>query len=434
MDSPVHITLYHNFVILKPHVGIISELETINLIINTLDVLKKILFTMIFLGMLASFASAEQIPDYYKPYAPIYLDKDTYTWTDKIRITIVAPSWDENEHGIDSIGEDPDYAVKISTSSHNLKPYELRETAPSSGTFTGEVTLTGFSHDTDGDGDPDTTPRTAGGGPTDGFLESDRDDGITISFEFADGVVLTQSATISWNVGQIEFSSPSYLAEDQVLVQVHDPDMNLNPETPDNVQVDVSSDSDSAGVSVVATETDDESGIFEAAISVSQSSESSGNRLRAVPGDSIVARYHDRTLPEPYAIADDLEVTATSVIDSSLPSTKRVSVDDLYFADAAGKEISSPKAGEQVQIVVHIQNNQEYQQGFTSIIQITDKNGSVVSLSWITGRLAEAQGFELSQSWVPKQSGQYTIESFVWKSLDDATPLSENQMHVVSVD
>lgn len=396
--------------------------------------LEKILTAVVFLITATGFAGAEQIPDYYKPYAPIYFDKDTYTWTDKIKITIVAPSWDENEHGIDSIGNDPEHAVKISTSSHSLKQYELRETAPSSGTFTGEVTLTGFLHDTDGDGDMDTVPRTTGGGPTDGFLEADRNDGITVSFEFADGVVLTESATITWNIGQIEFSSPSYLEEDQILIQMYDPDMNLNPETLDNVQVEVSSDSDSAGVSVVATETDDESGIFEVALSVSQNSESSGNRLRAMPGDTIVARYHDRTLPNPYSTSDELEITTMSTIDSDIPSIKRVTIGDLYFADGTGNQITSPRAGEQVQIVGHLQNNQAYQQGFTSIIQITDKNGQVVSLSWVSGRLADIQGFEISQSWIPKQNGQYTIEMFVWKSLEDTTPLSENQTHLVSVE
>ncbi len=374
-------------------------------------------------------AYAEQIPDYYKPYAPIYLDKEVYTWTDKIHITIVAPSWDENEHGIDSIGDDADYAVKISTSSHDLKPYKLTETSQSSGTFTGEVTLTGFSHDVDGDGNDDTTPRTTGGGPTDGFLEADRDDGITISFEFADGVVLTQSATISWNVGQIEFSNES----DKITIQVNDPDMNLNPEAVDNLEIDISSDSDSAGISVSATETDDDSGIFQATITLTQTNESSGNRLRAIPGDTITARYHDRTLPSPYSIADDLEITTTYTVESNMPSTKRISIDDVYFADATGNQIPTPKLDERLQIITHIQNNQEFPQGFTSIIQITDENGIVVSLSWITGKMDGAQDFELSQSWTPRQSGDYTIETFVWKSLDDTTPLSENHMQSISV-
>ena len=407
----------------------LSKLEAINLMTSNHIVLKQALAIIPLIIPLITAAYAEQIPDYYKPYAPIYLDKAVYTWTDKIHITIVAPSWDENEHGIDSIGDDPDYAVKISTPSHNLKPYKLTETSQSSGTFTGEVTLTGFSHDVDGDGNDDTNPRTTGGGPKNGFLEVDRDDGITISFEFADGVVLTQSATISWNVGQIEFSNEA----DKIIVQVSDPDMNLNPEAVDNLEIDVSSDSDSAGISVSAIETDDDSGIFQVGITLTQSNESSGNRLRALPGDTITARYHDRTLPYPYSISDDLEITTTYGVESSLPSTKRISIDDVHFADASGNKIPAPKVDEQLQVVAHIQNNQEFPQGFVSIIQITDENGVVVSLSWITGRMEGAQDFELSQSWTPRQGGDYTIETFVWKSLDDTTPLSQNHMQSVSV-
>ncbi len=396
--------------------------------------MKKIIFSIIPLVILTNLAYAQQTPDYYKPYAPIYFDKDVYSWTDKIRITIVAPSWDENEHGIDSIGDDPSHAVKISTPSHELGPYELRETAPSSGTFAGEVTLTGFLHDADGDGDSDTVPRTSGGGPTDGFLEVDRDDGITISFEFADGVVLTKSSRVSWNIGQIEFSDPNYLENEQILIQVIDADMNLNPEAVDNLNIDVSSDSDTAGISVAATETDDESGIFTVIISLTQTDESSGNRLHAIPGDTIIARYHDRTLPSPYSISDDIEITSMATVGSNVPSNKRMGINDLYFANSNGKQISSMSAGQQVQIVTHVQNTQDYEQGFTNIIQITDKDGAVVSLSWLSARLDAADIMEISQSWIPKQKGQYTVESFVWKSLSDATPLSQTQIQTVLVE
>jgi hypothetical protein len=396
--------------------------------------MKKIIFAMMPLVILTNFAYAEQIPDYYKPYAPIYLDKDVYSWTDKIRITIVAPSWDENEHAIDSIGGDPNYAVKISTPSYSLGPYKLTETSPSSGKFTGEVTLTGFSHDADGDGEFDTVPRTSGGGPTNGFLQVDRDDGITVSFEFADGVVLTKSAKVSWNVGQIEFSNSNYLENEQILIQITDPDMNLNPEALDNLNIDVSSDSDTAGISVVATETDDETGVFTATISLTQTGESSGNRLRAMPGDTIVARYHDRTLPSPYGVSDNIEIISTATVGSNVPSNMRIAINDLYFANANGMELASVTEDKQVQVVTHIQNTQDYEQGFTNIIQITDEDGAVVSLSWLTARFDAGSVMEISQSWIPKQSGQYTIESFVWKSLTDPTPLSQIMMQTVLVE
>lgn len=378
-----------------------------------------------------SAAFAEPIPDYDKPYAPIYLDKKVYSWTDKIRITITAPSWDANEYGIDSIGDDSDHPIKISTPSHSLNMYELTETAPNSGVFSGEITLTGFAHDVDGDGQDDTTPRTSGSGPNGGFLEIDRDDGITISFEFADGVVLTKSAQVSWNLGEVEFSN--HPEDDVIVIRVIDPDMNLNPETLDNVELDVSSESDSAGITIVATETDDESGVFEATLTLTQTNDSSGNRLRALPDDSITAIYKDRTLPSPYSIQDELDITVKSMINSDLPSNSKIAIGEIYLADSTGKEVSSTKQNQQVQIVTQIQNMQNRAQDFVNIIQVTDKNGVVVSISWIVGNLNESQQFEISQSWTPKQKGQFTIQTFVWQSLDDATPLSATQTQNILV-
>lgn len=379
-------------------------------------------------------AYAEQIPDYYKPYAPIYTDKSVYTWTDKIRITIVAPSWNENRYGIDAIGDDVDHPIKISTPSHSLGPYRLTETDPNSGIFTGEVILTGFLHDVDGDGEPDTQPRTTGGGPTNGLLETERDDGITISFEFADGVVLTESVKVSWNSAEIKFSNPSYLVTDKVIIQVRDIDMNLNPESVDQVNVDVMSDSDQAGVSVVATETDDNSGLFEAQIILTQTSESSGNRLLAVPDDTITVIYQDRTLPPPSGIEDELDIMTTAIIESSTPALQKISITDLYIADSSGKEIYEIRADQRVQVVNNIKNNEDYLQEFVCIIQISDSKDSIISLSWMGGQLSAGQSFEVAQSWMLQKGGDYKIETFVWRSLDDTRPLAESYSEYIHID
>ncbi len=65
---------------------------------------------------------AEQIPDYDKPYAPIFTDKSVYTWTDKIKMTVLAPSWNTDRHLIDYIGDTESHPIKISTGSHSLEP------------------------------------------------------------------------------------------------------------------------------------------------------------------------------------------------------------------------------------------------------------------------------------------------------------------------
>ena len=218
--------------------------------------IESILILVILLGFTAF---AETLPDYGNPYAPIFTDKEVYTWTDKIRITIVAPSWNADRHGIDSIGDQEGHLIKISTSDKELEPYKLTETDPNSGTFTGEIILTGFLHDVNGDGIPDTNPRTTGNGPTSGFLETKRDGGITISFEFADGVVLTQSVGVSWNIGDVRFMKDEYTIGDNAVIRVVDLDMNLNPEAIDQFEVEVSSDSDIAGILVNVIETTEDS-------------------------------------------------------------------------------------------------------------------------------------------------------------------------------
>ena len=128
-----------------------------------------------FLPLILLPAFGETNPVYDEPYSPIFTDKSIYSWTEKIKITIISPSWNSNKHSIDSIGNVDSHSIKVATSEDSLKSYKLTETSANSGIFSGEVTLTGFAHDADGDGDIDTMPRTIGNGPTGGFLESDTD-------------------------------------------------------------------------------------------------------------------------------------------------------------------------------------------------------------------------------------------------------------------
>ncbi|MGQ0794806.1 MAG: hypothetical protein ACT4N5_01295 [Nitrosopumilaceae archaeon] len=394
---------------------------------------KKYLVSLFLFSLLFSVASAEPIPNYYKPYAPIATDKQVYSWTDKIQIMINAPSWNENKNGIDSIGDHQGYHIKISTHGHDLEPYKLVETSQNSGVFTGEVTLTGFSHDADGDGKIDTHPRTLGSGPTSGFLEADRDDGITISFEFADGVVLTQIAQIRWNEGIISFDKPSYLPDETARIQIIDPDMNLNPESSDTVTVEISSDSDIAGIKIDATETDEDSGIFVANLSFTSRDKSSGNRLHAIFDDTLYAKNVDHTLPSPFGVADNLEITTESILSSNSPSSNKVTLENVMLTDSSGKIVQKPMVGQQLHVAAEIKNRQDYEQPFVYLVQVTDSTGIVVALSWSKGSIAVDQKLGVSQSWSPNKLDTYTVETFVWKSIDNTLPLSPSTKSVYKI-
>lgn len=367
---------------------------------------------------------AEQIPDYDNPYSPIFTDKPVYSWTDKVKMTIFAPSWNSGSYLIDSIGGDEDHPIKISTESHSLEPYKFTETEVNSGIFTGEITLTGFSHDVDGDGISDTTPRTGGSGPTSGFLEADRDSAMTISFKFANGVVLVKSVPIKWNIGQIQFSEENYLSDKTASIRVIDPDLNLNPESLDQILIHVRSNSDLSGIEVSATETSESSGIFVATISFTQNQSSSGNRLFALPGDMIFAKYDDYTLPTPYSISDKLEIKTFANIDSSIPVLQRLASLPISFSDAFGNPLASFSTNDQIQIVGTVSNEQNFKQKFVYLFQVKDENNSVVSVSWIQSEISENQKLDVSQSWIPTTPGKYVIETYVWSSLNNTIPLS----------
>lgn len=389
------------------------------------------LFFLFSLILIPAFGQSE--PNYDEPYSPIFTDKSVYSWTDKMKITIISPSWNSDKYLINSIGETIDHPIKIATSKHSLEPYRFTETNVNSGVFTAEVILTGFTHDADGDGDFDTTPRTIGGGPTSGFLEVDRDSAITISFEFADGVVLVKSVPVSWNVGTINFIEDVFFLENSAIVRVIDVDMNLNPEALDNLPIQFYSDSDIAGIIVNAVETSENSGSFLATVSLSPNSHSSGNRLYSLPGDEIFAKYDDYTLPKPYSKSDNLEVEAIARFDLSIPPIERIKNSPITFSDGLGNTIQSFSQDSQLQIVGTISNKHDFHQNFIYLFQVKNEQNIVESLSWVQGEISSNQNLDLSQSWIPKKTGIYEINTFVWTSINDPISLAPSMSTLITV-
>ena len=390
---------------------------------------------LILLGLLLLFtpAFAESIPDYDKPYAPIFTDKSVYSWTDKIIISIMAPSWNSNSNQIDSIGNLESHSVKISSGEYSLKPYRLTETNSNSGIFSGEIILTGFLHDVDGDGIFDTNPKTTGNGPTNGFLQSDGDDSISISFEFADGIILVESIPISWNHGTIQFSKDNFLLNDPIQIRVIDSDLNLNPEMIDSINIEVFSDSDMGGLLVNAIETSERSGDFISTITLSPDSSSSGNRLYAIPGDSIFAKYNDHTLPKPFSKSDNQYVETFAKIEHSTLPIDRIHVSPVFLSDGFGNPITSFLSNIQIQIVGSIENQINYDQEFIYFFQIKTSDGIVTSLSWIQGNLFSNQILDISRSWIPEKPDTYILETYVWNSLTESIPLSPSTSTIITV-
>jgi len=362
---------------------------------------------------------------------PIEFNKKVFSWTDRVYIKIVAPDFNSDPNVVDVIGLTTDDKVTVSTTGHSI-PYQLAETGANTGIFTGYVTLTGDptqkgSVGVDGEGtNPSGVESSCNPicGPTDGFLPSTGNDGISVSFEYSRDRTLTGSAFIRWNVGEIKWLQPDYSANGNGILQIVDPDMNLNPNAIDKFETNVWSDSDSGGIKLTMTETAESSGVFQGTAYFTTDFQSSGNRLHVSEGDTVRAEYVDRTLPYPHSPSDQLRIVATTTVGSSLPSLEKAPASNSRILDSSGNVLNKVLVNQQVQIVSDITNKQNREQPFAYLVQIQDSNGITLSLSWITGALSSNQILSLSQSWMPKTSGTYTAQIFVWQSILNPDALS----------
>jgi len=360
--------------------------------------------------------------------ATVELDQKVYTWTDKVYITVVAPDHNFDSNLIDTIGTSNKDPLKVATRAAKLDKYQLTETGTDTGIFTGEVILVGFDHDANGavqnGGKPSFNLSATGNGPTGGYLGASNSDGVSVSYEFSEDETVVGSALVRWNIGEVSWLEASYPASGTGVVRVVDPDMNLNPEAVDNFDVNVWSDSDAGGIDLTVTETNEATGIFEGTVFFTTTDDSSGHRLRVAEGDTVTAEYKDNTLPDPYTVSDELDITATSFIGTVVPPLERAPASNPRVVDAFGNTLDSVSVDQQVQITADLTNGQDREQPFAYLVQVQDDNGVTVSLAWITGSLSAGQSFSPALSWVPSTSGQYTATVFVWESVDNPTALS----------
>ena len=360
--------------------------------------------------------------------ATVELDQKVYSWTDKVYITVVAPDHNFDSNLIDTIGSTSTDPLKVATRDAKLSNYKLTETGTDTGIFTGEVILVGFNHDANGaaqnGGQPSYSLSATGSGPTGGYLGATNSDGVSVSYEFSEDETVVGSALVRWNIGEVSWLEASYPASGTGVVRVVDPDMNLNPEAVDNFDVNVWSDSDAGGISLTVTETNEATGIFEGTVFFTTTDSSSGHRLRVAEGDTVTAEYKDNTLPDPYTVSDELDITATSFIGTVVPPLERAPASNARVVDAFGNTLDNVSVDQQVQITADLTNGQDREQPFAYLVQVQDDNGVTVSLAWITGSLSAGQSFSPALSWVPSTSGHYTATVFVWESVDNPTALS----------
>ena len=242
----------------------------------------------------------------------VELDQKVYTWTDKVRITVVAPDFNTNSDKVESIGNGKQGSITIKTKLGKLENYELVETGTDTGIFVGEIQLTGFPYDKLDVNAFKKLGKTSGNGPNKGMIVADSKDGLVVEFQ-TQGETYTASAIIRWNIGEVQWQKSKYHVGDTGSFVIIDPDANLNPNLIDIFKVRVWSDTDPVGTEIMVIETGQETGIFFGDIQFGNKTKP-GASIKVSLGDTVVVEYEDHTLPEPYKKGDSLVIEAHTTI------------------------------------------------------------------------------------------------------------------------
>ncbi len=113
---------------------------------------------------------------------------------------------------------------------------------------------------------------------------------------------------------------------------------------------------------------------------------------------------------------------------SSLAINSGITLTPPSLVDTSGHTISNFQVGQQIGVESTLTNNGNSNQKFTYLVQVMDSNGGTDFLEGFSASMLPNQSFNASQVWIPKNTGQYTIEVFVWDSLSSAIPLT-NVLH-----
>ena len=365
--------------------------------------------------------------------AIVELDKALYNWTDTVYITITAPDHNNNSAAEETIGttalpiQVTSRSGKMCTTAQGSAYAVAAETGPDTGVFTMEVALTGYSLAT-ANNNPQATANTSTCSSSSStghdLIMAGQTDGVSVSYEYTDAVVVVASASVAFNIAEAGFDTSSASAGGSAVMTVTDADENTNSAIIDTFTAAVFSDSDNGGFTLTLSETDEDTGVFEGTVFFTSTDATSGSNLRVSEGDTVTAEYSDTTLPEPYTDSDSLTIASTLTIGTAFPPLERAPAANARVVDAFGSSVAEVSVGQQVQIAADVSNGQSGDQAFAYLVQVQDGDGVTVSLAWITGSLTAGQSMSPALSWTPSDSGSYTATVFVWESVDNPTALS----------
>lgn len=376
---------------------------------------------------------------------------DGYSATTRFSVLIHAPAWNTDPDKIDTIGNTPDSPISIYTNEARVQLVGsddfgapctgFSELGPDTGLFQGNVLMTGFPFDYDGDGIEDTLPFSdCGSGSAFGevesaaFLETEKTGGITVAWEATEDLTLVKSANYGFREGQVSFDKQVYDLDDKVTIVMSDLDYMLYDAWEFPWIVKVRSDSDLAGIEVRVWWVEDTTyatpfflqGDFYGDLSLTDIDESQfDSRLRVAPGDKIYVEFDDYSLPSPYGDGDFITVNDSASVVFSKDSVSGILLNEVKPTNTQGETINEIGVNDGIQILASVENKTSEPKTVSCILAITNSDGQFEHISWATMNLNSNAITDINQSWSPESQGEYTAKIFIWEQIPNGIPLTD---------
>ena len=136
---------------------------------------------------------------------------------------------------------------------------------------------------------------------------------------------------------------------------------------------------------------------------------------------------------KPIYLAIALFPLIVSTVPGALGTFGDVTLTSPKMVNTFGQQLTSLQVGQQIGVESTLTNHATSEQKFTYVVQVLNKDGGAVFLGKFSASMLSNQSFTVSEVWVPNESGQYTVQVYVWDSLTSAIPLTNVQQTQVTV-
>jgi hypothetical protein len=115
----------------------------------------------------------------------------------------------------------------------------------------------------------------------------------------------------------------------------------------------------------------------------------------------------------------------------SFSDKDKIHLDNVGVINSFGQKFDEIRSNQILQVAADITNHNDYKHDFVYMVEITNEdNVPVQPAKWMTGKLNPNQTLNVSLSWIPEETGEFTAAVFLGKGIDSILQVDDIKINV----